>query len=68
MLTKKAVVSLLKILTIICAFCGVLCLLGTEGASKITNVSFYQILKQVMQGGFLCGIAYVLNFVKNALQ
>lgn len=65
---KKAVLKLLKVLSIASGFCGVFWILGTAGRSDNYNISVYQILIQLMQGGIFCGISYILNFVKNALQ
>lgn len=65
---KKAVVSLLKILSIASGFCGAFWILGTAGASDNNIISFNQILIQLMQGVIFCGVAYILSFIKNALQ
>ena len=65
---KKAVISVLKVLSIVSGFGGAFWILGTAGASDSNIISFNQILIQLMQGGIFCGISYILNFVKNALQ
>ena len=65
---KKAVISLLKILSIASGFYGVFWILGTAGASDNEVITVNQILIQLMQGGLLCGVGYSLNFIKNALQ
>lgn len=65
---KRAILTLLRLSTFICGFSGAVWILGTAGSSDNNAISFYQILKQLIQGGFFCGIAYILNFVKNALQ
>ena len=65
---KKAVLKVLKVLSIVSGFCGVFWILGTAGASDNYNILFNQILIQLMQGGIFCGISYILYFIKNALQ
>ena len=65
---KKAVISLLKISSIVCGFCGVFWIFGTAGVSDNDIIPFNQILTQVTQGGIFCGISYILNFIKNTLQ
>ena len=65
---KKAVISLLKVLSIASGFCGAFWILGTAGASDNNIITFNQILIQLMQGVILCGVGYSLNFIKNALQ
>ncbi len=65
---KKAVIKVLKILSITSGFCGAFWILVTAGASDNNIISFNQILIQLMQGGIFCGISYILNFIKNALQ
>ena len=65
---KKTVISLLKILSIASGFCGAFWIMGTAGTSDNEVMTIYQILTQVIKGGIFCGISYILNFVKNALQ
>ena len=54
---KKAVITVLKVSTFIFAVYGIFQIIGIEGASKTTHVSFYQIIKHIIQGSFCCGIA-----------
>ena len=63
---KKAVITLLKVLSIASGFCGAFWVLGTAGAWERLTIS--QLIFQMLQGLFYFGIAYMLNFVKNALQ
>ena len=65
---KKAVASLLKALTCVCVFCGVLLIMGSVGSSDNNIISFSQILQGIKQGAIFCGVGYVLNIIKNALQ
>ena len=65
---KKAVISLLKVLSITSGFCGAFWILGTAGASDNEVITVSQILIQLMQGVILCGVGYILNNFKNALQ
>ena len=65
---KRAFITLLKVLIFICGFCGAFWILGTAGASDNNIIPFNQILNQLIQGGIFCGISYILNFIKNALQ
>ena len=65
---KRTVTLLLKISTIICVFCGVLLIMGSVGSSDNNIIPFSQILQYIKQGGIFCGVGYVLNIIKNALQ
>lgn len=65
---KKAVISLLKVLSIASGFCGAFWILGTAGKSDLNLISFNQIIFRCLQGLSLCGISYILSFTKNALQ
>ena len=65
---KKTVIKVLKVSTFICGFMGVFWILGTARASDLNLISFNQIIFRCLQGLSLCGISYILNFIKNALQ
>lgn len=65
---KSAIITLLKVSTTICTIAGIFWIIGTAGQSDLDLITFNQIITRVLQGFFLCGIAYVLNFIKNALQ
>lgn len=65
---KKAIIAFLKISIIACGLYGLFLIIGTEGASKTTNISIYQIIKQVTKGGIFCGIGYGLNIIKKLLE
>ena len=61
---KNAVITILKVLTFLCAFSGVIWIIGTAGASDNYNIPFTQIIIQLLQGFLCCGVAWVLNFIK----
>ena len=65
---KKAVLKLLKVLSISSGFCGAFWILGMAGASDNNIIPFNQILTQLMQGGIFCGIGYGLNIIKKVLE
>jgi len=65
---KSAVITILKILTFLCAFCGVIWIIGTAGTSDNNNIPFTQIITQLLQGFLCCGIAYILNFIKLVIK
>ena len=65
---KNAVITLLTISAFIFAFVGILIIIGTEGASKITDKTIYQIFINCFKGFFLCGVAWVLNFIKLVIE
>ena len=65
---KSAVITLLKVLTFICAFSGVIWIIGTAGASDNNTITFTQIIIQTLQGFLCCGIAWVLNFIKLVIE
>ena len=65
---KNAIITILKVLTFLCAFGGVMWIIGTAGASDIYNIPFSQIVIQTLQGFFLCGVAWVLNFIKLVIE
>ena len=65
---KKAVLKLLKALSIASGFCGAFWILETAGASDCEIITINQILPQITQSIVFFGISYILYFVKNALQ
>ena len=65
---KSAFITLLKVSTFILAFAGILWIIGTAGASDNYNIPFTQIITQILQGFFLCCIAWVLNFIKLVIK
>ena len=65
---KNAFVALLKISIFILSFVGVAMIIGTEEASKTTDITVYQIITNCFKGFLCCGIACVLNFIKLAIE
>lgn len=65
---KNAVITLLKALVFICGLCGAIIMLRGAGLHENDLITFTQAILRILQGGFICGIAYVLNSIKNALQ
>ena len=65
---KSGFITLLKVLTFICGFGGAIIMLKGAGLHENDLITFTQAILRILQGGFICGIAYVLNSIKNALQ
>lgn len=65
---KSVFITLLKVSTYILAFAGIFWIIGTAGASDNNNIPFSQIIIQLLQGFFFCGIAWVLNFIKLVIE
>ena len=65
---KKTTITILKALSFISCFSGILWILGTAGQSDNNAISFYQVITQSLQGIMFCGIAYLLKTAKIALQ
>ena len=65
---KSAIITLLKVSTFILSFAGILWIIGTAGASGNYNIPFSQIITQILQGFFCCGVAWVLNFIKLVIE
>lgn len=65
---KKAIISILKVLIVASGFCGAFWIIGTAGASDSNSISFTQIIIQILQSLLCCGVAWVLNFVKLAIE
>lgn len=65
---KSVFIALLKVSTFILSFAGIFWIIGTAGASDNYNIPFTQIIIQLLQGFFLCGAAWVLNFIKSVIE
>lgn len=65
---KSAVITLLRVSTTILTIAGILVILGTAGASDNYNIPFTQTIIQLVQGFSLCGVAWVLNFIKLVIE
>ena len=65
---KSAFITLLKVLTFIIAFIGIIWIIGTAGASDNNSISYTQIITQLLQGFLCCGVAWVLNFIKLVIE
>ena len=65
---KSAFITMLKVLTFILTFSGVIWIIGTAGASDNNTIPFSQIIIQLLQGLLLCGVAWVLNFIKLVIE
>ena len=65
---KSAFITLLRVSTFILAFAGVFWIISTAGEADNYNTPFTQIFIQFLQGFFLCGVAWVLNFIKLVIE
>ena len=65
---KSAVITLLKVSTYVLAFSGIFWIIGTAGSSDIDGITISQTIKQILQGFFCCGVAWVLNFIKLVIE
>ena len=65
---KSAIITLLKALATVLTIAGIVYIIGTAGASDNNTIPFAQIFTQLLQGFFLCGVAWVLNFVKLVIE
>ena len=65
---KSVITTLLKVLTFLCAFSGVIWIIGTAGASDNNSIPFTQIITQLLQGFFMCGVAWVSNFIRLVIE
>ena len=65
---KSAVITLLKVSTYVLAFSGICWIIGTAGASDLDGITISQTIKQLLQGFFCCGVAWVLNFIKLVIE
>jgi hypothetical protein len=65
---KSAVTTILKVLTFLCAFSGVIWIIGTAGQSDLDLITFSEIITKILQGFLFCGVAWVLNFIKLVIE
>ena len=65
---KSAIITLLKVLTFICGFGGAIIMLIGAGLHENNTITFLQAILRIIQGGFVCGIAWVLNFIKLVIE
>lgn len=65
---KSAFITLLKVSTFILAFSGIFWIIGTAGQSDLDLITFNQIITRILQGFSLCGIAWILNFIKLCME
>ena len=65
---KSAFITILKVSTFILSFAGIFWIMGTAGASDNNTITISQTIKQLLQGFFFCGVAWVLNFIKLVIK
>lgn len=65
---KKTIISILKLSTFICGFGGAIIMLRSAGLHDNNAITFLQAILRILQGGFVCGIAYILNFIKLVIE
>lgn len=65
---KSAFITLLKALVFICGFGGFLIMLRGAGLHENNSITFLQAILRILQGGFICSIAWVLNFIKLVIE
>lgn len=65
---KSAIITILKVLTFLCAFSGVIWIIGTAGTSDNNTITIFKTIKQILQGFLCCGVAWVLNFIKLVIE
>lgn len=65
---KSVVITILKVLTFLCAFSGVIWIIGTAGESDNNTITISQIITQLLQGFLCCGVAWVLNLIKLVIE
>ena len=65
---KSTIITILKALTTVLTIAGIVLIIGTAGASDNYNMPFSQIITQLLQGFFCCGVAWVLNFIKLVIE
>ena len=65
---KNAIISLLKVSTLILAFAGIYWIIGTVGASDNNIITTSQLFIQLLQGFSCCGIAWALNLIKLVIE
>ena len=65
---KSAFITILKVSTTILTIAGIFWIIGTAGASDNNTITISQTIKQLLQGFFCCGVAWVLNFIKLVIE
>ncbi len=65
---KSGFITLLKVLVFICGFSGAIIMLRGAGLHDNNTITFTQAILRILQGGFVCGIAYILNFIKLVIE
>ena len=65
---KSAITTLLKVVTTLLIIAGILLVIGTVGASDNNYIPNRIYFGQIFYGFFLCGIAWVLNFIKLVIE
>ena len=65
---KKAVINVLNAITFILTFAGLFGMLDAVGASDADKITCRELIVYIFKGGLLCGIAYVVNFVKLVIK
>ena len=65
---KSAFITILKALVFICGFGGFLIMWRGAGLHENNSITFLQAILRILQGGFICGIAYILNFIKLVIE
>lgn len=65
---KSAIITLLKVSTIIFAIMGVIWISGGADLLCNNNISLITAFLQIFYGVFFCGVAWVLNFIKLVIE
>lgn len=65
---KNTIITFLKVSTFICGFGGFLIMWRSAGLHENNIITFTQAILRIIQGGFICGIAWVLNFIKLVIE
>lgn len=65
---KSAITTILKVLIFICGFGGFLIMLSGAGLHENNTITFLQAILRIIQGGFVCGVAWVMNFIKLVIK
>jgi hypothetical protein len=65
---KSVIITLFKVCTYILVFAGIFGIVWTSWASDSNIITISQTIKQVLQGFFCCGVAWVLNFIKLVIE
>lgn len=65
---KSAVITILKVLTFLCGFSGFLIMWRSAGLHENNTITFLQAILRILQGGFVCSIAYIFNFIKLVIE